>query len=276
VVYNHEWLNKLNFAEVIQLASNFTVQQYLVRDRLRKRIEANEPLWLSELLYPLAQGCDAVHLRADVQIGGSEQLFNLMAGRKLQEVKGQKPQVCLAFPLLPGLDGKNKMSKSLGIYIGVNESPESQFGKIMSLPDELILTYFRLVTRWNPEQIAYIESGLKEGRIHPMMAKKQLATEVVSSLNGDEAALQAGEAFNKVHQQREMPQNMPEFKMVRPMTIVDILVETGLCASKSEAKRVIQQNGVKIDGVNVNLSDKIIESGEAILQKGRNGFVRLI
>ena len=129
-------------------------------------------MWLSELLYPLAQGCDAVHLRADVQLGGSRQFFNLMAGRKLQGIKGQKPQVCLAFPLLTGLDGKNKMSKSLGNYVGVNEPPESQFGKIMSLPDELILEYSRLVTRWNPVQIADMEAGLKEGRIHPHDSQK--------------------------------------------------------------------------------------------------------
>ncbi len=275
VVYNHDWLNQLRFPDIVKLASSFSVQQFLVRDRLHKRIESNEPLWLSELLYPLAQGYDAVHLHSDVQIGGSEQLFNLMAGRKLQEIHGQKPQVCLAFPLLPGLDGKNKMSKSLGNYIGVMEPSESQFGKVMSLPDELIMPYFTLVTRWLPEQVVDLEFQLKKGGIHPMAAKKLLAFEIVSSLNGDAAALKAAALFESVHQQKQLPEEMPEFRMSSALPITDLLVRSGLCSSKSEAKRIIRQKGVKINGITITRIDHLIEPKEAVLQKGRNNFIHL-
>jgi tyrosyl-tRNA synthetase len=278
VCYNHEWLNQLNFAEVIKLASNFTVQQFLVRDRLRRRIEANEPLGLTELLYPLAQGYDAVHLQADVQLGGSEQLFNLMAGRKLQEIMGQKPQVCLAFPLLPGLDGKIKMSKSLGNYIGLNEPAASQFGKVMSLSDEMILTYFSLVTRWKPDQVAALEIQLKGKLIHPMAAKKLLASEIVSIFHGPEEADRTAAEFSQIHQQHELPERLPEFKMMGPTSLLDILVQSGICSSKSQAKRLIAQNGIKIDGITLTQPDTIIRlsgSQQSILQKGPNTFLRL-
>ncbi len=188
VRYNHEWLSKLTLNDFIRMASNFTVQQFLARDRLRNRYERNEPLWFSELLYPLAQGYDAVFLQTDVQLGATEQLFNLMVGRKLQEIFGQKPQICITFPVLIGTDGKMRMSKSQGNYIGVNEPPETQYRKVMSLPDELIIHYFNLVTRWSPEQITAIEADIREARIHTTEAKKRLAWEIVDIFHGTEAA----------------------------------------------------------------------------------------
>ena len=172
VHYNDEWLNNLTFPDVINLASKFTVQQFLVRDRLHARIERNEPLWLSELLYPLAQGYDAAFLKSDVQIGATEQLFNLMAGRRIQEAYELKPQICITFPILIGTDGKEKMSKSLGNYIGIDEPAEIQYAKIMSLPDKLIIPYFDLVTRWSREQIDSAKTELEQGRLHPMELKK--------------------------------------------------------------------------------------------------------
>ncbi len=199
VRYNNEWLSKLNLKDIIRMSSNFTVQQLLARERLRNRFEKDGRLWFSELFYPLAQGYDALFLKADVQIGATEQLFNLMAGRKLQEVNGQKPQICITFPVLVGTDGKMKMSKSLGNYIGVNEPPETQYNSVMGLPDELIIHYFNLVTRWLPKQITAIETDIKKGRIYPKEAKKKLAWEIVDSFHGNEAANAAASHFEKVH-----------------------------------------------------------------------------
>lgn len=275
VRYNHEWLSQLTFKDIINMASYFTVQQFLVRDRLRNRYERNEPLWLRELLYPLAQGYDAVSLRTDVQIGATEQLFNLLAGRKLQEVFGQKPQVCITFPVLIGTDGEMRMSKSLGNYIGINEPPDTQYGKVMSLPDKLMLHYFNLVTRWLPEQIAAIEADLNGARIHPMEAKKKLAWEIVDAYHGTESADAATAHFERVHQAREFPADMPAFNVPEPVNIIDLLVATELCKSKSEARRVVQQGGVKINGQPVDRTDELIEPCDAVLQKGKRHFVRL-
>jgi len=276
VRYNNDWLSQLTFADVIRMASYFTVQQFLVRDRLRYRYERNEPLWLRELLYPLAQGYDAVHLKTDVQIGATEQLFNLMAGRKLQEVYGQKPQICITYPVLVGTDGEMRMSKSTGNYIGVNEAPENQYGKIMSLPDKCMAQYFNLVTRWPPEQIDAMLADLEQGRIHPMEAKKKLAWEVVDAFHGSEAADAAAAHFERVHQAREFPADMPTFTLTAPANIVDLLASTGLCRSRAEARRVVQQGGVKIGGIPVTTADTQVQPGEAVLQRGKRHFVRLV
>ena len=211
VHYNDEWLNNLTFPDVINLASKFTVQQFLVRDRLHARIERNEPLWLSELLYPLAQGYDAAFLKSDVQIGATEQLFNLMAGRRIQEAYELKPQICITFPILIGTDGKEKMSKSLGNYIGIDEPAEIQYAKIMSLPDKLIIPYFDLVTRWSREQIDSAKIELEQGRLHPMELKKKLAWEIVDIFNSREATDKAAEEFMRVHQEGEAPVEMNEY-----------------------------------------------------------------
>ena len=275
VRYNHEWLEKLSFTDVIGLASSFTVQQLLVRDRIQKRMAKNEPLWLREFLYPLAQGYDAVHLKADVQIGGTEQLFNLMAGRHLQEAFGQKPQICIAFPLLTGIDGVNKMSKSLDNYIGINEVPENQYGKIMSLPDNMLIHFFSLVTRWTPDQISALEKNIKAGLLHPMEAKKKLAWEIVDIFHGKKAADLASNDFVRVHQSGGIPATIPVFQLTSPTNILELLVKAGLCSSKSEARRAIEQSGIKIDGQIIKQVDLIINPGKFILQKGKRNFVQI-
>jgi tyrosyl-tRNA synthetase len=257
------------------MASCFTVQQFLTRDRLHNRIENNEPLWLRELLYPLAQGYDAVTLKADVQIGATEQLFNLMAARKVQEAFGQKPQVCITYPLLAGIDGKVKMSKSLGNYIGINEPPEQQCGKVMSLQDVAALHYFTLVTRWLPDQINTLEKDIKEGRLHPMEAKKKLAWEIVDIFYGNQAADAAAADFQQAHQSGGFPVDMPVFNLTQVTNILDLLVATGLCGSKSEARRAVQQSSAKIDGRVIDRLDKEIKPDESVLQRGRRNFVRL-
>lgn len=275
VRYNHEWLSSLSLSDVINMSSHFTVQQFINRDRLRKRLENNEPLWLRELFYPLAQGYDAVSLKSDVQIGATEQLFNLMIGRKLQEVSGQKPQICITFPVLTGTDGKKRMSKSQGNYIGIDEAPEEQYGKIMSLPDDLIIHYFNLVTRWTPGRIQSLEQNIKDGSEHPMEAKKKLAWEIVDSLYGKESADAAALHFRQVHQDRRIPAEIPVFIIDKPENIIDLLVNTGMNKSKSEARRAIQEGSIRIDGRVINNVDYTIETGDAVLQRGKRKFIQL-
>ncbi|MGQ9500493.1 MAG: tyrosine--tRNA ligase [Anaerolineae bacterium] len=275
--YNADWLSQLTFADAVRLASHFTVQQFLARDNFAKRMAKGDPIWLHEFFYALMQGYDAVMLQTDVQIGATEQLFNLMAGRKLQEAFGQRPQVCLTLPILVGTDGHMRMSKSAGNYIGINEPPEQQYGKVMSIPDEVMMQYFRLVTRFSPDQIAHIEAELQSGRLHPRDAKMMLAREIVSIFHGDEAAARAEEHFKTVFQQRELPPEMAEYMLLTPLSIVDLICAAGLASSKREARRLIEQGGVKLEGRTIQSDDVVIEPGPPrVLQVGRRRFVRVV
>ncbi len=274
--YNDKWLAPLSFADVINLASNFTVQQFLTRDNFNKRYKKGDPIWLHEFFYGLMQGYDAVALKTDVQIGGTEQLFNLMAGRKLMEVFGLRPQICLTFPILVGTDGHMRMSKSTGNYIGINEAPEDIYGKVMSIPDSAMSNYMNLVTRWTPDEIEVIESAMKEGKLHPRDAKMKLAREIVSIFQGDEAAGQAEEHFKTVFQKRRLPSDMPVLKVAASGNVVDLLAQAGLVQSKSQGRRLIKEGGVRLDGEKVashELEIKVAE--ERILQVGKRRFVRL-
>jgi tyrosyl-tRNA synthetase len=274
--HNGDWLSLLTFADVINLASHFTVQQFLARDNFSQRHAKGDPIWLHEFFYALMQGYDAVAMETDVQIGATEQLFNLLAGRKLQEAFGQRPQICLTLPILVGTDGELRMSKTTGNYIGINEASEQQYGKVMSIPDEAMPLYYKLVTRFEPRQVAQIEADLKSGRLHPRDAKMQLAREIVSIFHGDEAAARAEEHFRTVFQQRELPPDMPEHSLRGPINIVDLMHAAGVANSKREARRLIQQHGVKLDEVTVESADTIVEPGQAqVLQVGRRRFVKL-
>jgi tyrosyl-tRNA synthetase len=272
---NHEWLSKLGFGDVIEFGDLFTVQQFLARDNFRKRYDRGDAILLREFLYPLAQGYDAVALKADVQLGATEQLFNLMAGRKMQEHFGQRPQVCLTFPILVGTDGKMRMSKSRGNYIGITEEPVEKYAKVMSLPDYSMDPYMDLVTRWSLAKKRELKASLASGALHPMDAKKKLAWEIVSSFDGDAAADAAAAHFARVHQRRELPEDMPEYAFEEPMGIVDLLTKAGLCGSKSEARRLVAQGGVKLDGNTVGDGDAVVEPGDAILQVGKRRFLRV-
>lgn len=276
VRYNGEWLSKLSYEEFIFLAAQVTVQQFLMRENFAKRYERGDAIWLHELLYPLAQGYDAVMLRADVQIGGSDQLFNLLVGRKIQEAYGQRPQVCITYPILVGTDGKLRMSKSLGNYIGINEPPEEMYGKVMSIPDEAMFNYFDLVTRWTPEEIARIKAGLADGSIHPRDAKMRLAWEIVDIFHGSAAADAAQEHFRTVFQKRELPPDMPVWRLREPVNIVDLIHAAGLVRSKSDARRLIQQRGVTLNGETVTSVELMVEPAEGILQVGKRHFLRLM
>ena len=276
VRYNSEWLGQLDLADAIKLAGQFTVQQFLARENFQARLERGDPIWLHELLYPLLQGYDAVAQRADVQIGGTEQLFSLLTGRKLQEARGQRPQVCITFPILVGTDGRQRMSKSTGNYIGIAEPPEVMYGKVMSLPDEVMGQYFRLVTRWTPEEVARTEAELAAGRLHPMEAKKMLAREIVDCYHGAAAAQAAARRFERVHQEDKLPQEMPEFVLDEALPVPDLLLAAGLCRSKSQGRRLVQQGGVRLDGELIESIEQVVMPGEKVLQVGKRRFVRLL
>jgi len=263
VRYNYEWLSKLTFTDVISMASCFTVQQFLTRDRLRNRYDKNDPIWLRELLYPLAQGYDAVNLHADVQLGATEQLFNLMAGRRLQEAFGQKPQVCITFPVLVGTDGVNRMSKSRGNYIGIAEPPEDIYGKTMSIPDGLIMQYFELLTDVPDEELAEFKKQLENGA-NPMSLKKRLAREIITQLYSEKEAATAEEHFEKTVQKKEVPEEIEEYKISGAVSLSRLLVDAGLAASRSEAGRLIQQGAVTIDGKKTSDANQTIARGVTI------------
>ena len=275
VRYNGEWLSDLGFEDLINLAANFTVQQFLARDNFAKRHKKSDPIWLHEFFYALMQGYDAVALEADVQLGATEQLFNLMAGRKLQETFDQKPQIAVTLPILVGTDGHIRMSKSLGNYIGISEPAEVMYGKIMSLPDEAMLNYFNLITRWTPNKISTLEERLAAGKLHPMQAKKDLAWEITDIFHGSEAAGKAAKHFARVHQRREKPADMPVFELKEPMRLVDIIAEAELARSKSQARRLIQQGGVRIDDVQIRDVYATVEPGSKVLRVGKRRFLQL-
>ena len=274
VLQNGDWLSKITLADVISLASNFTVQQFLARHNYKLRIESGNPVGLHEFLYALMQGYDAVELKADVQLGATEQLFNIMAGRKLQEVYGQRPCVCLTFPILVGTDGKARMAKSAGNTIGLADPPEEQFGKIMSLSDETMLEFVKYVTRWEPERIERFRKRFANGE-HPMELKKELAFEVAAAYHGEEAARSAQQAFESLHQRHEVPTQMPELRLDGARDIVSVLVEAQVASSRSDARRLIQGKGVRLDGEVVEDLQKVVDRS-AVLGVGKRRFVRLL
>jgi tyrosyl-tRNA synthetase len=274
---NAEWLGKLTFRDVINIASNFTVQQFLARENFALRHRNGAPIWLHEFFYALMQGYDAVALETDVQVGGTEQLFNLLAGRKLQEAFGHRPQVCITLPILVGTDGVVRMSKSTGNYVGLIDSPEDKYGKTMSIPDTAMRNWFELVTRWTPERIDGLLRAVERGEVHPMQAKKALAWEIVSIFDGDDAANQAAAHFERVHQQGELPQDMPSIALAGPVNIIDIIYDAGLVRSKSEARRLVRQRAVKLDGEPIISIETDVEITAAkVLQVGKRRFLRLI
>ena len=270
--YNYDWLSKLSFADVISMASCFTVQQFIVRDRLRNRLDKNDPIWLRELLYPLAQGYDAVHLKADVQLGGTEQLFNLMAGRRLQEAYGQKPQVCLTYPVLVGTDGLQRMSKSTGNYIGVSEPPEQIYGKVMSIADNIMMTYFESLTDTPTEELRKIRQQLDEG-VNPMEFKKRLARDIVTQLYDEQDANEAESHFQKVVQNKELPDDIQEYKISSGTSISVLVTEAGLVKSRSEASRLINQGAVTIDGEKVTDINLPVDAGK-IIKVGKRRYLK--
>lgn len=276
VRYNSEWLSKLTLVDMIRLGQNFTVQQFLARENFAKRMESREPIFLHETFYPLLQGYDAVSLQTDVQVGGSDQLFNIIvAGRKLQEAMGQKPLIGVLVDILPGTDGVQRMSKSTGNVVPINTNAEDMYGKVMSIPDFAMGKYFRLVTRWTPEKIAALEADVEAGRVHPRDAKMQLAYEIVSIFYGDDAAAAAQKAFVRIFQKKAVPDEMPEYALQEGQTVLDVLLAAGLVKSRSEGRRLVQQKGVRLDGE--PLQDALAAfPGKGVLQVGKRKFTRIV
>lgn len=278
VRYNHEWLSEISFEELIGLASNFTIQQFLTRENFRLRFDKGDPIYVHELFYALMQGYDAVAQQTDVQVGGTDQLFNIItAGRKLQASFGQRPQVGIIMGILPGTDGEIKMSKSLGNHIPILAKPEDMYGKVMSLPDKAMPSFFRLVTRYEPPQVAATLEALTDGSRHPMDIKMELAREIVSIFHDEAAAGRAEAHFKQVFQQQQLPDSMPLFKLSGPMNLVDLIAAAKLTRSKSEARRMIQQNAVSLDEVKITTIDHVVEpKGEQVLRVGRRRFLKII
>lgn len=280
--YNSEWLSKMTFEDVIRLSANYTVARMLERDDFWKRFHNEDPIGIHEFFYPLMQGYDSIAIKADVELGGTDQKFNLLMGRTLQKEYGQEPQVALMMPILEGLDGKQKMSKSLGNYIGVTDTPKDMFGKTMSITDDLIVRYFRLVTPLPEKEVAALETGLAEGTIHPRDAKLKLARQIVALYHGEKAAVEAQEEFKRVFSQGQLPSEIPEF------TVSDSELENGriwlpkllalanLTTSTSEARRMIQQGAVKIDDVKFDDQDAEVEIvDEMVIRVGKRKFMKI-
>ena len=273
--YNAEWLSELSFAELIELASNFTIQQFLSRENFRLRWEHSDAIYLHETFYALMQGYDAYAMRTDVQVGGTDQLFNIItAARKLMTFLGEKPNIGIINGILPGTDGEIKMSKSLGNHIPLLSSPEDMYGKVMSVPDKAMGQYFRLLTRWTPHEIVELESGIEENRIHPRDAKMRLAKEIVSIYYSEAAAERAQEAFVRVFQKGNIPTEMAEYVLTPDQTVLDVLVSGELVNSKSEGRRLIAQNGVRLDGETLKDANQAFPH-DGVLQVGKRRFLRV-
>jgi len=276
VRWQSEWFGKMTVEEIIKLMGNFTLAQFMAHDTFRTRYEQGLPLGLHELMYPLLQAYDSVAVQSDVELGATEQKFNILCGRDMQRFLGQEEQVAILTPLLIGLDGVNKMGKSLNNYIAVFDPPEEKFGKIMSIPDNLILNYYKYAAWADEEELEKVQKELESGT-NPMILKKQLAHRIVAFYHGNKAADEAQRAFEKVFSQRELPDEMPEYKVNNSvMRITKLLTESGLCESGSEAKRLIQAGGVSIDGEKITSTDAEIEIEEGmVLRVGKRKFLRL-
>lgn len=284
--YNADWLGKMSFAEVIQLASKYTVARILERDDFATRLATGQPLGMHEILYPLCQGYDSVAIEADVELGGSDQRFNNLVGRDLQREFGQEPQVVFLMPLLIGLDGKEKMSQSLGNYIGISEPPDQMFGKVMSLPDELMTHYFVLCTDVPLDEVQSLERDWREGRVNPRDVKRRLAREIVALYHGQEAAARADEQFMRIFSQRELPTEAPEAAIPMHLLRADgtillaaLIAAIGLAPSNSEARRLIQGGGVELDGQRIHDPNARFTPDQLagrLLRVGKHRFARLI
>ncbi len=276
VRYNSEWLGRMTAHDVIELAATYTVSRMLERDDFSKRFKNGIPIYIHEILYPLFQGYDSYAIEADIEAGGTDQTFNFLVGREVQKAFGQEPQIILTVPLLEGTDGKNKMSKSLDNYIGITEPPNEMYGKVMSIPDELVVRYFKLVLYYDESQLKEVEKAMRE---NPRDTKARLAYEIVRLFHSEDAARRAAAEFDRIFRERQAPSDMPEFAVPpEGKNIVDIIYELGFARSKSEARRIVSQGGAKVDGEKVtNIEAVIVPKGEgSVLKVGKRKFARLV
>jgi tyrosyl-tRNA synthetase len=279
IVFNSEWLGKLDSFDMIRLASELTVARMLEREDFKVRFRDGNPISIHEFMYPLIQGYDSVALKADVELGGTDQLFNLLMGRDLQRSRGQEPQVVLTLPLLEGLDGVNKMSKSLGNYIGVSEAANDIYGKVLSASDELMFRYYDLLSDLSREEIASLKEQMESGALHPKEVKKQLARELTARFHTPEAAVQAEANFEKVFQKGGIPDDIPEKQIhsEEAIWLPQLLVDMEMVKSTSDGRRMIKQNAVSIDGEKVgDIKTSVEPKGEILLKVGKRRFCKVI
>ena len=278
VRFNSEWLSKLDFADVLKLASKYTVARMLERDDFHKRYTEGRPISIHEFMYPLMQGYDSIALKADVEFGGTDQTFNLLMGRHLQGEEGMPEQTIITMPILEGLDGVQKMSKSLGNYIGISEAPSEMYGKAMSIPDELMMRYFMLVTDMSIEEQEQLTKDLESGAAHPRDVKMKLAHTIVRLYHGEEAANFGQDEFVRVFQKHAMPTDIPEYKVAiteEPVFVPQFLSDAGLTASNGEARRSIKAGAFKIDGEKCGEEHIVLKDG-MVLQVGKRKFIKIV
>ena len=272
VRFNSEWMNELGVAKLIEIAAKVSVARLLERDDFEKRLAAEEPLFLHELLYPVIQGYDSVALEADLEIGGTDQKFNMLVGRELQRHYGQAPQAVMTMPLLEGLDGVRKMSKSLGNYVGLTDKPEDMYGKLMSVPDKLMVRYYELLTNATPEEIVAVKSG----GMHPMEAKKRLARTIVTEYHGAPAATRAEEYFESKHQRREVPASAQVYRIAEDLWICELMKQLQFTPSTSEARRLVSQGAVRVDGHTItDVNFRFVPGEHKVLEVGKRRVARI-
>jgi tyrosyl-tRNA synthetase len=272
VRFNSEWMDDLGVRRLIELAAHISVARLLERDDFEKRLENEEPLFLHELLYPLIQGYDSVALEADIEIGGTDQKFNMLVGRELQRAFKQSPQVVMTMPLMEGLDGERKMSKSLGNYVGITEKPDEMFGKLMRVSDPLMARYYQLLTEVSTEEI----TGIKSGKVHPMEAKKRLASMLVEEYHGADAAKAARNYFESKFQRKEVPTNVPVYRIAEDIWICELMKQLNFAPSNSEARRLLSQGAVRVDGEIIKDQNFRFVPGEhKVLEVGKRRVARI-
>jgi len=281
VRYNSEWLDKLSSYDIVRLCGHYRLARMLEREDFRSRLDNEQPISVHELLYPLLTAYDAVMLKSDVELGATEQKFNLLVHREIQREYGLEGEICVTMPILVGLDGSRKMSKSLDNYVGITETPADIFGKLMSIPDELMWAYYELVTDRTPQEIDALKTEVSSGKLHPMDAKMRLASEVVSGFHGGDAGKKAADNFQRVFRDREAPAEAPVKKIPRgpAKKLTTLLVELSLAPSKSEAERLIKQGGVEINETRVDDFRKDIDfsaPSEFLLRAGKKKFLRIV
>ena len=274
IVYNSDWLNKMDFSDVIKLSSHYTVARMLERDDFTKRYQSETPISIHEFMYPLAQGMDSVHLNADIELGGTDQKFNLLVGRDLQKEYDQEPQCVLTLPLLEGTDGQDKMSKSYGNDIGLTDSPQEMYGKTMSITDEMIVKYFRLAADASDEVLVKIESNLNDSSYNPRDAKRLLARSLVELYYDSDSALKAEDHFDEVIVNKSIPDDIPEFQIERETSLVDAVFLSKVAASKSEVRRLVKQGAVSIDGKKIDDASFSLRSGQ-VIKIGKRRFLKI-
>ena len=277
IVYNSSWLNDISFSKVIELCSKFTISQFLERDDFSKRYKNGKPISIHEFMYPLAQAYDSVFLRSDIELGGTDQKFNLLLARDLQKYYEMKKQVAVTMPILEGTDGKDKMSKSYDNYIAFNDTPNDMYGKVMSINDELVFKYFSLLTKVNNKEIEDFKLNLKSNKLHPKDLKRKLSREIVSIYYDDESASRAEINFDKIFVNKSIPDNIPEFKVIGEIKIIDCIYKANLITSRSEIKRLIKQGAVRVNDEQILDLNFIVEAKKHnVIKVGKRKFLKIV